>query len=117
MSSGRVARAKITKLRNLVESMTVHRSPHIQKRFFSLESNEDAVPAAESWDERLVIHFNAKFLEKVHENHSFSILPHMVTAKLANEMFRRLDHIRVLSNSISRKCWIFVAGNLKFSKN
>ena len=46
MSSGRVTRAKITKLRNLVESMTVHRSPHIQKRLFSLENNEDAVPAS-----------------------------------------------------------------------
>ena len=57
------------------------------------------------------------YREIVPGNSRDSVLPHIDDSMLASERSKRLDHRRILSVSIFRKCWIFLVENLKFLKS
>ena len=87
--------------------------------------NKDAVLASCRFFMRAPIRkFRCKILDDAYTyrvivlvNPWFSILSHSKASKLASESSELLDHRRVLSISIFRKCWIFLVGNLKFLKS
>ena len=96
----------------------------VQKGFFPLKSNKDAVLASCRFSGWAPIHiFGSKNLDDVYTyreivrvNFRDSSKLHINASKLAIQIVRGLDQGRVLSVPNFRKCWIFWVENLKFKK-